>query len=109
MVTTKAIPTLGALVLYGMSGKAPVTPTATSEMVTGIDTTVIADGWAPYGMGTGYLAAATPGAGVNIPIDGKLIIPPGCSLCLAIGSSVNTASAFHCGVTFDWVNATVEA
>ena len=108
-VTTKAIPTLGALVLYGMSGKTSVTPTATSEMVTGIDSTVIADGWMPYGPGASYLAAATPGTGFNLPIDGKLIIPPGCSLCVAIGASVNTASAFHCGVTFDWVNATVEA
>ena len=108
-VTTKAIPTLGALVQYSMSGKAATTPTATSEMVTGIDTTVVADGWMAYGFGTGYLAAATPGAGGNIPVDGKLIIPPGCSLCIAIASSVNTASAMFCGVTYDWINATVEA
>ena len=108
-VTTKAIPTLGALVLYSMSGKTAITPTVTSEIVTGIDTTVVADGWMPYGLGTGYLAAATPGAGANIPVNGKLIIPPGCSLCLAIGSSVNTASTFHCGVTYDLTAATVEA
>ena len=107
--TAKAIPTLSALTLFSMSGKASVVPTATSEMVTGVDTTVIANGWAPYGLGTAYLAAATPGTGSNIPVNGKLIIPPGCSLCVTIGASVNTAAAFHCGVTFDWVDATVEA
>lgn len=110
MITTaKAIPTLGALVMYSMSGKALVTPTATSEIVTGIDTTVVANGWAAYGPAAAYLAAGTPGTGFNVPINGKLIIPPGCSLCVTIGASVNTASAFHCGVTFDLVDATVES
>jgi len=109
MVTKKAIPSLGALVLYSNSGKAAITPTATSEIVTGIDTTVIADGWMPYGPGAAYLAAATPGTGFNLPIDGKLIVPPGCSICLAIGASVATNLAFHCGITYDLVNATVEA
>jgi hypothetical protein len=69
---------------------------------------VIANGWAAYGLGTAYLAAATPGTGSNIPVNGKLIVPPGCSLCLAIAASVNTASAFYCGVTYDLVDATVE-
>jgi hypothetical protein len=108
MITRKAIPTLGALVLYSNSGKAAITPTATSEIVTGIDTTVVADGWMPYGLGTAYLAAATPGTGSNIPINGKLVVPSGCSLCVTIGASVNTASAFHCGVTFDMVDADME-
>ena len=109
MITRKAIPTLGALVLYSNSGKASITPTATSEIVTGIDTTVVADGWMPYGLGVAYLAAATPGTGSNIPINGKLVVPPGCSLCVTIGASVNTASAFHCGVTYDMVSATIES
>ncbi len=107
--TQKAVPTLGALTLFSMSGKASIVPTATSEVVTGIDTTVIANGWAPYGVGAAYLAAATPGTGFNVPVNGKLIVPPGCSLCLSIGSSVNTASTFHCGVTYDMVSAVVEA
>lgn len=110
MITTqKAVPTLGALSLFSMSGKAAITPTASSEIVTGIDTTVIANGWNAYGPGSGYLAAATPGTGFNVPINGKLIVPPGCSLCVTIGASVNTASAFYCGATYDLVNATVEA
>jgi len=109
MVTRKAIPDLDALVIYSMSGKASITPTATSEIVTSVDSVVVADGWMPYGLGTAYLAAATPGTGSNIPINGKLVVPPGCSICLAIGSSVNTAAAFHCGITYDLVSATVES
>ena len=109
MITRKAVPTLGALVLYSNSGKASVTPTVASEIVTGIDTTVVADGWMPYGLGTAYLAAATPGSASNIPINGKLVVPPGCSICVSIGASVNTASAFHCGITYDLVDATIES
>jgi len=110
MITTaKAIPTLTAQVLYSLAGKASVTPTATSELVTGVGTTVIANGWQPYGSPQAYLAAATPGAGSSVPIDGKLIIPPGASLCIELCASVATASSFHIGVTFDWVSATVES
>jgi hypothetical protein len=106
--TQKAIPTLTAQTLYSLCGKAPVVPTATSEMVTGVGTTVIATSWQPYGFPAAYLGAATPGTGSSVPIDGKLIIPPGCSLCLAVIASVNTASAFHFGCTFDWVSASIE-
>ncbi len=111
MVTTvKAVPTLTALTLYSMNGKAFVVPTATSELVTGVGTTVVANGWQPYGQPFGYLAAATPGASWSVPIDGKLQIPPGCSLCLQVVASVNTAAAFNnLGITFDWVAMTQEA
>lgn len=109
ITTQKVKPTLTAQVLYSMNGKPLVTPTATSELVTGIDTTIIANGWAPYGPGAAYLAAATPGTGFNVKIDGKLQIPPGCSLALIPGASVTTASAFYVGVTFDWVTMTQEA
>ncbi len=108
--TAKAVPTLTALNMFSMSGKAFVTPTATSEIVTGVGTTVIANGWMPYGAPNAYLAAATPGSGWSVPIDGKLIIPPGCSLCLQVVASVNTAAAFQTlGATFDLVDATVES
>lgn len=106
--TAKAVPTLGALSVFSMSGKPFYTTTATSEVVTGVGTTVIANGWQPYGFPAAYLGAATPGTGSSVPIDGKLIVPPGCSLCLCVIASVNTASAFHLGVTFDLVTSTVE-
>ncbi len=109
ITTVKAVPTLTAQTLFSMNGKAFIVPTATSEMVTGVGTTVIANGWQPYGFPAAYLGAATPGTGSHIPIDGKLQIPPQCSLCLCVIASVNTASAFHLGVTFDWVTMTQEA
>jgi len=110
MVTTqKAIPTNDALVLYSMSGKAFITPTATSEIVTSEDSTVVANGWQPFGYPEAYLGAATPGTGQSVAIDGKLVVPPGCSLCVTVTGSVNTASAVHCGATFDLVSATQES
>jgi len=110
MVTTqKAVPTNDALVLYSMSGKALWTPTATSEIVTSEDSTVIANGWQVFGYPQAYLGAATPGTGQSVAIDGKLVVPPGCSLCVTVTGSVNTASAVHCGATFDLVSATQEA
>ena len=62
--TVKAAPTLTAQTLYSMSGKPLVVPTALSEMVTGIGTTVIANGWQAYGPGAAYLGAPTPGPGL---------------------------------------------
>lgn len=108
--TAKAVPSLTALTLFSLSGKAFVVPTATSDLVTGVGTTVVANGWTPYGGMLAYLAAATPGASWSVPIDGKLQIPPGCSLCLQVVASINTAAAFNSlGMTFDWVTMAHEA
>ncbi len=111
MITTrKAVPGTPALVLYSLSGKALVTPTVSSDIVTAVGTTVVANGWMPYGLPTSRtLGAATPGTGQRIPIDGRLVVPYGCSLCLAGVSSVNTATCLHVGVTFDVVTALVES
>ena len=108
MLTKKVVPSLTAQALYSLSGKDLITPVVTSEMVTGIGTTVVENGWQPYGPPAAYLAAATPGTGWSVPIDGKLQIFPGMSLCLQICASVATASSFHIGVTWDWVTATKE-
>ena len=108
--TAKAVPSLTALTMFSLAGKAFIVPTATSEIVTGVGTTIVANGWVPYGGMVAYLAAATPGAGWSVAVDGKLIIPPGCSLCLQVVASVNTAAAFNgLGATFDLVDAAVEA
>lgn len=111
MITTmKTVPGTPALVLYSLSGKALLTPTVNAEIVTAVTTTVVANGWMPYGLPTSRtLGAATPGTGGRIPIDGKLVVPPGCSLCLAGVSSVNTATCLHVGVTFDVVTAAMES
>ena len=110
MITTaKAVPSLTALALHSLSGKGLITPTATSEVVTGVGTTVVANGWRPWGNLQNFnLAAATPGESWSVPVDGKLVVPPGASLCLHIVGSLATASSFQVGCDFDLVKASVE-
>ena len=108
--TQKAVPTLTALNVYSMSGKAIVVPTASSELVTGVGTTVVANGWRPWGPPISFgLGAAPPGSHWSAEIDGRIIVPPLCSLCMHIVASVATASAFQCGFSFAWDTMTVDA
>lgn len=111
MVTTrKAIPTLTALSLYSMSGKEIVTPTAASGIVTGVGTTVVANGWRVYGPGLNWgLGTATPGPGYSVAVDGKIIVPYGCSLCLHVVGALATASSVHVGATFASVSIKVNS
>jgi hypothetical protein len=110
ITTTKAIPTLTALTLFSNSGKASVTPTAAGEVVTGVGTTVVANGWRPWGPVQAWgLATATPGNSWSVPVDGKLIVPPQTSICLHIVGALATASTFHVGLTFNWATMRVEA
>ena len=105
MVTTKkAAPTLAALDLASLSGKDKITPTANGPLIPAVDTTVVANGWRPWGNPQAWgTAAATPGNAWSAPVDGKLIVPFSCSLCIAPFGSIATASSFQCGATFYWV------
>jgi hypothetical protein len=108
--TAKAIPSLTALSVFSLSGKALITPTATSEVVTGYGTTVIANGWRPWGAPrVRTLDAATPGAAWSVDVGGKLLIPRGVSLCVTMTSSVATASSQHVGASWYWDTMAVEA
>jgi hypothetical protein len=109
VTTTKAAPTLTALTVYSTEGKSAITPTAASELVTAVGTTVVANGWRPYGAPVGYVTeAALPNAAQSWPIDGKIIVPKNCSFCMhAVGATV--AGTLTLGFSFDWVTATVEA
>ena len=75
----KAAPAAGANVtINGNTGK----PYG-GAVVCGLSTTVLANGWRPYGTSPAFgLGTATPGGCVVAPINGKLIVPPGCSLSL---------------------------
>ncbi len=89
----KAAPSAGANVtINGMNGK----PYG-GAVVCGLGTTVIANGWRPYGTSPPIaLGAATPGGALTANIDGRLIVPPGCSLCIhTVGST--TAWTFQNG------------
>ena len=102
MVTvTKAAPTAAALVIASRSGKAAVTGATGSFVVPAVDTTVVANGWRPYGPVQAWgTAAATPGNSLVAPVDGALVVPPGSSLCLCVVGSLATASSFQVGAGF---------
>ena len=107
-VYTKAAPTLTALSVYSASGRNPYTTTVGTRVVTGVGTTVIANGWRPWGnpqaWGTG---AATPGNAWSAEINGRLIVPPGASLQIAVAGSLATASTFQAGAS--WYEAPLKA
>lgn len=98
----KAAPTLSAVTIGSHSGKAPYTPVAGSEVVPAAGTTVIAGGWRPYGTpGSGVISTALPGEAFSVPVDGKLFVPPGCSLCLTAVDALATASSVQVGATWN--------
>ncbi len=111
MVTTqKDIPSFTALSVHSLSGKEVKVTTATSELITDIGSTVIANGWRPWGVVQNFgLGAATAGESWSVPVDGKLSVPPGAALALHVVGSINTASSFQVGADFDWVSANLEA
>ena len=107
--TSKAAPTNTALVVASVSGQNAYTTTASSPLITAVDTTVVANGWRPYGSVQAWgTAAATPGNAWSAAVDGALIVPPRRSLCIAVAGSLATASTFQCGATFYWTSLTVD-
>lgn len=110
VTTTKAVPSLTALTVFSLNGKATMTPTAASEVVTGVGTTVVANGWRPYGNVQAWgTAAATPGNSWSAFVGGAIIVPPNCSVALHVVGSIATASTFQVGCSFDILAATVAA
>ena len=106
--TKKAAPTNTALLVASLSGKDAYTTTAGSPLITGIDTTVVANGWRPWGPPQAWgTAAATPGNAWSVPVEGKLLVPPGRSLCIIPFGSIATASSFQCGATIYWAKLSV--
>lgn len=101
MVTTaKAVPTLTALSTFSNNGQSAITPVVGSDIVTGVGTTVVANGWRPFGVPQAWgTATATPGNAWNVPIEGELVVPPGSSLCLHVVGALATASTFQVGAS----------
>ncbi len=101
VTTQKVIPSNTALSVFSQSGKAFYTTTAASKVVTAINTTVIANGWRPWGPVQSWgTAAATPGNSLAADVFGRLLVPPGCSLCVTVAGSVATASSFQVGASW---------
>ncbi len=85
MVTTpKSAPSSASLAVNGLSGKVYSGP-----VINAVSTTVVANGWFPW------TNAYQKGAGGVVPfgatigeVNGRLIVPPQCSLCLHVVSSL---------------------
>lgn len=103
MVTApKAIPTLTGIVIGSLNGRAPRTSTVGDRVVTGVGTSsLIATDWQPWGNPQSWgLGAATPGTALHAEVNGRLLVPPGCSLCLTVVASVATASGMQVGASW---------
>lgn len=99
MVTTqKVLPSNGALSLFSQSGRPLQATVAGGRIITAAGTTVVANGWRPWGKPQAWgTATATPGNAWNEPVNGALLVPPQCSLCLHIVGALATASSFQVG------------
>ncbi len=106
MVTLpKAPPSDGALAINSITGR----PAATKTVITGIATSGLTDnGWFPWGpsIKKESAGAVVPGGGLWVPIDGRIIVPPGCSLCLTVVSGY-AADTFTPGATWWWESLSV--
>lgn len=92
MVTTpKSAPSSAGIAISGDTGK-----NYSGGVITATSTTVVANGWFPYGTLPFGLGTATPGGMVDGDIKGRIIVPPNCSLCLHTVSQT-TAWTFQNG------------
>ena len=92
----KTAPTSGAFVIKGGSGKS-----YSGGVIAAAGTTVLDNGWFPYGYTTKKesAGAVVPGGALEAIIGGRLIVPPSCSLCLHVVSGY-VADTFTSGATW---------
>jgi hypothetical protein len=102
-----AAPTLAAYAVGSQSGRYGYTTTATTRVVTAAGTTTVAQGWRPWGPPWGVISTALPGEAWSVPVDGKLIIPPGASLALTVVDALATASSVQVGAAWLEIPAVV--
>lgn len=103
----KAAPSLSAVVVGSASGRAPYTSTAGTPVVTAAGTTVVSGGWQPFGNpSVAATSTALPGEAWRAPVDGKLTVPPGCSLAITCVDALATASSVQVGAFWYWKPAT---
>ncbi len=84
MVTiAKAAPSTASLAVIGNYGKA-----YSGSVINAIGTTVGDNGWFPFGPNYTASNAAAPGGGWEALVEGRLIVPPQCSLCVQVSGSI---------------------
>jgi hypothetical protein len=89
-------PSLTALTIVGNSGKG-----YSGATKTGVGTTVVANGWFPWGtsLKKESAGAVVPGGVLEAQINGRLIVPPFCSLCIHVVSGY-TGDTFTSGASW---------
>jgi hypothetical protein len=84
VASVKASPSSASLVTRGNSGKP-----YTGPVVNAVGTTVVDPGWFPWG--NAYQKGAggvVPFGAITAEVNGRLIVPPGCALCMHVVSSL---------------------
>ena len=91
-----------ALAIRSLSGKPPQNKT----VLTAASTTVVDNGWFPYGTTVKHesAGAVVPGGTLEALIEGRLLVPPRCSLCIHVVSGY-TADTFTSGAAWYWEDA----
>lgn len=98
----KAAPSTGSLVVGSQSGRTKYTDTALTRVISGAGTTVVANGWRPWGNpNPGATATATPMGAHAAQVQGQLQVPPGCSLCVTALDALATASSVQVGAAWN--------
>lgn len=101
VTTQKAAPANTALSVFSHSGRPTYATTAAGRIISAINTTVVANGWRPWGPVQAWgTAAATPGNSLVAEVNGRILVPPGTSLCVTVAGSIATASSFQVGVSW---------
>ena len=105
MVTLpKAAPTDAALAVNSLAGKAATT----RDVLTAASTTVVDNGWFPWGEAFSKAAGGVvPHGGIVAEVKGRLIVPPRCSLCLHVLASL-VGDTFTSGATWYKMKLTLE-
>lgn len=104
MVTAvKATPSTASLAVVGNSGKA-----YGGAVVNAVGTTVVANGWFPWGMTRMRESAGSvvPAGILEAQVQGRIIVPPQCSLCITVVSGY-AADTFCSGAS--WYEKTFDA
>lgn len=95
-------PTVTALTIVGNSGKP-----YTGGVKTGVGTTVVANGWFPWGeaLKKESAGAVVPGGVLMAEVKGRIVVPPFCSLCIHVVSGY-TGDTFTSGAS--WYEEKIE-
>lgn len=91
-----------ALAIRSLSGKQP----QNKSVLTAAGTTVVDNGWFPYGytVKKESAGAVVPGGGLEALIEGRLLVPYMASLCLHVVSGY-TGDTFTSGAAWYWADA----